>query len=53
MKKEGGNELFAQFIMRIYKEIPQSKIGEFFKVENSPISNFISEKAIERSSKNF
>ena len=41
LMKKGSNELFAQFIMRIYKEIPYCKIGEFstLKILQSP--NFL------------
>ena len=41
LMKKGSNELFAQFIIRIYKEIPYCKIGEFstLKILQSP--NFL------------
>ena len=42
-KKEMGrasNELFTQFLMRIYKEIPQSKIANFSTLKNLQSSNF-------------
>ncbi len=34
------NELFAQFLIRIYKEIPKSKIANFSKLKNLQGSNF-------------
>jgi len=38
LMKKGSNELFAQFLMRIYIEIPQCKIAEFstLKILQSP-----------------
>lgn len=42
-KKEMGNasnELFAQFLYRIYKEIPDAKIANFSKLKNLQGSNF-------------
>lgn len=40
LMKKGSNELFAQFIMRIYKEIPYCKIGEFSKLKILQSPNF-------------
>jgi hypothetical protein len=34
------NELFAQFLMRIYKEIPNCKIANFSKLKNLQGTNF-------------
>lgn len=41
LMKKGSNELFAQFIMRIYKEIPYCKIGEFSKLKILQSPNFL------------
>ncbi|WP_315105205.1 hypothetical protein [Capnocytophaga gingivalis] len=35
-----GRELFAQFLIRIYKEIPNSKIANFSKLKNLQSPNF-------------
>lgn len=41
LMKKGSNELFAQFIIRIYKEIPYCKIGEFSKLKILQSPNFL------------
>lgn len=38
--RKASNELFAQFLIRIYSEIPQSKIANFSKLKNLQSSNF-------------
>lgn len=38
--KKASNELFAQFLIRIYKEIPLSKIANFSTLKNLQSSNF-------------
>ena len=38
--KKAINELFAQFLIRIYKEIPLSRIANFSKLKNLQSSNF-------------
>ena len=38
--KKASNELFAQFLIRIYKEIPNSKIANFSTLKNLQSSNF-------------
>jgi hypothetical protein len=38
--KKASNEVFAQFLIRIYKEIPNSKIANFSKLKNLQSSNF-------------
>ena len=40
LMKKGSNELFAQFLMRIYREIPQCKIAEFSKLKILQSPNF-------------
>lgn len=37
---KASNELFTQFLYRIYKEIPNSKIANFSKLKNLQSSNF-------------
>ena len=37
---KAGNELFAQFLIRIYKEIPLCRIANFSKLKNLQSSNF-------------
>ncbi|PID27901.1 MAG: hypothetical protein CSB55_06890 [Candidatus Cloacimonadota bacterium] len=37
---KAGNELFTQFLMRIYQEIPSCKIANFSKLKNLQSSNF-------------
>ena len=37
---KAGNELFTQFLTRIYAEIPNSKIANFSKLKNLQSSNF-------------
>ena len=37
---KASNELFTQFLIRIYKEIPWCKIGEFSKLKHLQGSNF-------------
>ena len=37
---KANNELFAQFLIRIYKEIPNSKIANFSTLKNLQSSNF-------------
>ena len=43
--KKAANELFAQFLIRIYKEIPGCKIGNFSKLKNLQSYNFIDFRA--------
>lgn len=45
LMKKGSNELFAQFLMRIYKEIPLGKIAEFstLKILQSPNFSYFRE----------
>lgn len=38
---KASNELFAQFLIRIYKEIPNCKIANFSKLKNLQSSNFL------------
>ena len=38
--KQAANEIFALFLIRIYKEIPQCKIAEFSKLKILQSSNF-------------
>lgn len=38
--KKASNELFAQFLIRIYKEIPKAKIANFSTLKNLQSSNF-------------
>ncbi|MDO4763131.1 MAG: hypothetical protein Q4A00_01970 [Flavobacteriaceae bacterium] len=38
--KKASNELFAQFLIRIYKEIPYCKIANFSTLKNLQSSNF-------------
>ena len=38
---KASNELFAQFLIRIYKEIPNCKIAEFSKLKILQSSNFL------------
>ena len=38
--KQAANEIFALFLIRIYKEIPQCKIAEFSKLKIVQSSNF-------------
>ncbi|GIM51936.1 hypothetical protein CAPN004_09660 [Capnocytophaga cynodegmi] len=38
--KKASNELFTQFLIRIYKEIPLSKIANFSTLKNLQSSNF-------------
>ncbi|WP_372473842.1 hypothetical protein AB4865_00825 [Capnocytophaga sp. ARDL2] len=40
LMKKGSNELFAQFLIRIYKEIPNSVIAEFSKLKILQSPNF-------------
>ena len=37
---KAGNELFAQFLIRIYREIPLCRIANFSKLKNLQSSNF-------------
>ena len=37
---KASNELFTQFLIRIYREIPNSKIANFSKLKNLQSSNF-------------
>ncbi|CEN37550.1 hypothetical protein [Capnocytophaga cynodegmi] len=39
--KQAANEIFALFLIRIYKEIPLSKIANFSKLKNLQSSNFL------------
>ncbi len=39
--KKAKNELFAQFLVRIYKEIPDAKIAQFSKLKTLQSSNFL------------
>lgn len=38
--RQAANEIFALFLIRIYKEIPQSKIANFSTLKNLQSSNF-------------
>ncbi len=40
LMSKGSNELFTQFLIRIYREIPSSKIANFSKLKNLQSSNF-------------
>ncbi len=40
LMSKGSNELFTQFLIRIYREIPSSKIANFSTLKNLQSSNF-------------